>query len=300
MKIGQYLLVILLSSTSILLAQERRIKPGDGIEIVVYGHQELSRVVTVSPQGAIDFPFMQNLPVDGLTLEKLREIVVAQLSRYLDTFPVVTLNFSRSTVININIMGMVSRPGIVQMPLSSNLQAAIASAGGFLPGAKVTEILLMRSDNGKTINSKYDLEKFLGEGDLQQNPVLTEGDAILITGTQQLDNVKVLGEVRQPGAFDQFTGATVVDMLMRSGGPTKDADVNKIRFISPTRKKGNEYIINLNEYLKSTTSYPMPVVKPGDIIYVPKKIRIMPTVIGLARDLSSIAIAVWYIARLNN
>ena len=289
----------LLCLTALVSAQERRIKAGDGIEIVVYGHEELSRIVTVSPQGTIDFPFMQNLPVDGLTLEKLREIIVAQLSRYLETFPIVTLNFAKSNVININVMGMVKQTGIRQMPLYSNLQGAIAAAGGTMPGARISEIQLMRGEPGKMAVTKYDLEKFLLEGDLKQNPTLIEGDVLMVTAGDMLNNVKVIGEVRLPGAFEEFTNATVIDMLMRAGGPTETADIKKIRYVSPSRKKGTEYRINLEEYLAATTTYPNPEVKAGDIIYVPKKPAGWQTYLPIASTLSSIAISAYYIFLIN-
>ena len=295
MKYLHSILLILLILAGIALPQERRIKAGDAIEIVVYGHQELSRVVSVSQQGTIDFPFMQNLPVDGLTLEKLREIIVAQLSRYLDTFPVVTLNFAKSNIININVMGMVKQPGIRQMPLYSNLQGAVAAAGGTLPGARLDEVQLMRGEPGKMATTKYDLQKFLLEGDLRQNPVLTEGDVIMVTAGDMLNNVKVLGEVRVPGMFEEFTSATVIDMLMRAGGPTANADIKKIRYVSPSRKKGAEYQINLEEYLAATGAYPNPEVKAGDIIYVPKKPAGWQSYIPYLSTVSSLLISIYYI-----
>ncbi len=87
MKSLHSILLILLIFAAVAMPQERRIKAGDAIEIVVYGHQELSRVVTVSQDGTIDFPFMQNLPVDGLAIDKLREIIVASSRATLRNFP---------------------------------------------------------------------------------------------------------------------------------------------------------------------------------------------------------------------
>ncbi|OPZ73505.1 MAG: Polysaccharide biosynthesis/export protein [bacterium ADurb.Bin478] len=295
----KYVILLLILCIS-AFAQERKIKAGDGIEIVVYGHQELSRVVTVSPQGTIDFPFMQNLPVDGLTLEKLREIIVAQLSRYLEDFPIVTLNFAKSNVINISIMGMVKQPGIRQLPLYSNLQGAIAAAGGTAPGAKLTEVQLMRGEPGKMVAAKYDLQAFLLDGDLKNNPMLSEGDVIMVTAGEMLNTVKVVGEVRVPGVFEEFTSATVIDMLMRAGGPTANADIKKIRYISPARKKAAEYRFNLEEYLASSGTYPNPEVKAGDIIYVPKKPESWRTYLPIVSGLSSVVISIYYIFRIQN
>jgi len=284
MKSLHSILLILLIFAAVAMPQERRIKAGDAIEIVVYGHQELSRVVTVSQDGTIDFPFMQNLPVDGLAIDKLREIIVAQLSRYLEEFPIVTLNFAKSNIININVMGMVKQPGIRQMPLYSNLQ-----------GARLSEVQLMRGEPGKMATTRYDLQKFVLEGDLRHNPVLTEGDVILVTSGEMLNNVKVIGEVRLPGAFEDYNGATVIDMLMRAGGPTTNADIKKIRYVSPARKKGAEYRINLEEYVAATASYPNPEVKAGDIIYVPKKPASWQSYLPIVSTISSLAISAYYI-----
>ena len=69
-----FIFFICLLNTPKIFGQEQKIKPGDAIDIMVYGHQELSRVVTVSPKGTVDFPFLQNIPVDGLTLNEFRDI----------------------------------------------------------------------------------------------------------------------------------------------------------------------------------------------------------------------------------
>ncbi len=291
-----FLCILLVSS---LHAQERKIKAGDVIEIVVYGHTELSRVVTVNPQGAIDFPFMQSVPVDGLSLDKLREIIVATLSRYLNTYPVVTVSFAKSNTINVSVLGMVKRPGLVAVPLNSSLQGALAIAEGVTPGARINEITLIRNIDGRMISSTYDMEKFLLDSDFKQNPTVTEGDIIMVSGNPVLASIKVLGAVRSPGIFDNYMGATVLDMIMRAGGPLEDAKLDQIRYISPSRKKNVEYTINLKQFLETQEFSQVPPVKAGDIIYIPKKKNYWKGVLSVARDISTLAIAAWYIVRIN-
>ncbi|HPI74814.1 MAG TPA: SLBB domain-containing protein, partial [bacterium] len=163
------------------------------------------------------------------------------------------------------------------------------------PGAKLTEIQLMRGEPGKMVASKYDLQAFLMDGDLKNNPMLAEGDVIMVTAGDMLNSVKVVGEVRLPGIFEEFTSATLIDMLMRAGGPTANADIKKIRYISPARKKSTEYRFNLEEYLASSGTYPNPEVKAGDIIFVPKKPEGWRTYLPLISTFSSLAISVYYI-----
>lgn len=290
----------LLLLASLAFAQERKIKPGDAIEIVVYGHQELTRVVTVSPNGAIDFPFMQSVPVDGMTLDKLREIVVAQLSRYLNTYPVVTLSFSKSNTMVVSVLGMVKNPGLISMPLNSTLQGALAAAGGLLPGARHNEVTVSRDIDGRSVANAYDLEKFILEADMKQNPVVNDGDVIMVTGNPTLSNIKVIGAVRSPGIFEPAAGATVLDMLMRAGGPMDDANIKKVRLISPSRSKSMEYSIDLSKAFSSSSYYKLPIVKPGDVIYVPKKHNYWKSALAVARDVSTLALAAYYIVRIND
>jgi len=284
---------------SLLTAQERKIKAGDAIEIVVYGHQEMSRIVTVSPDGSIDFPFMQNLPVDGITLDKLREIVVAQLSRYLNSFPVVTVSYAKANAIFVNVMGMVQKPGVVQVPLYTTLQGAIGAAGGFAPGARINEVTLIRNENGRMTSNSYDIEKFLLEGDLKQSPVLNEGDVVMVTGNPLLSTVKVIGAVRAPGAFSIYSGATILEMIMQAGGPNEDANMAKIRLVSPSRKRNIEYVIDLDRLLKSSDLTQLPLVKPGDVIFIPKKKNYWRSALAVIRDVSTITIALYYVTQIN-
>ena len=292
-------LAILLIFITALLAQERKIKSGDIIEIVVYGHQELSRIVTVSPQGTIDFPFMQSLPVDGLILEKLREIIVAQLSRYLNAYPVVTVGYAKANTIAVQVLGMVRNPGLVQLSINSTLQAAIGAAGGALPSARLSEVTLYRNTDGKIVGNSFDVEAFLLQGELRQNPGVMDGDIIMVMGNALQSNVKVFGSVRNPGSFENFAGATIFDMILLAGGPMENANLSSVRYISPLRKKAFEFKINLNRYFTTQEYSQLPVVKPGDMIYVPQKENYWKNILNIVRDISTISIAIWYIVQIN-
>ena len=235
-----------------------------------------------------------------MTLDKLREIVVAQLSRYLNTYPVVTLSFTKSNTMNLSVLGMVKSPGIVSIPLNSTLQGALTAAGGLLPGARHNEVTVTREVDGRTMANAYDLEKFLLEGDMKQNPILNDADVVMVTGNPMLSNIKVIGAVRSPGIYEPVAGATVLDMLMRAGGPAEEGNMKKLRLISPSRSKTMEYSIDLNKAFSSPNYYKLPLVKPGDVIYVPKKANYWKSALTLARDVSTLALAAYYLVRIND
>jgi polysaccharide export outer membrane protein len=133
------------------LGQDRRIKPGDVIEIAVSGHAELSRTAVVDVEGRLDYPFLDGLPVDNITLPRLREIVGAQLSRYMDQRPLVTARFAKGYLINVTVLGQVAKPGTYSILNTTTFQGAISEAGGFVPGAQLSEVKLLRPEGGKFI-----------------------------------------------------------------------------------------------------------------------------------------------------
>jgi polysaccharide biosynthesis/export protein len=291
------LLVVILTlvTFTLVLAQERIIKPGDLINIVVYGHEELSRPVTVSSNGSIDYPFMQNIPVDGMSLEELRRFMVAQLSRYLDGQPVVTLSFSESQLIAVSVLGYVKKPGTVQMPLVGTLQEAVSLVGGPLEGAKMDQVTLIRDENGEVKKKSYNLVFLNLLGDMRQNPVLRQGDIVLVTGNPIFAGVKVIGAVNDPGIHESFYGATVMDMIFKAGGLDRKADVAKIRYVSPSEKKSREVQLDLNKYYSDPYHYSLPVVMAGDIIIVPEKTDWFRSFIGITGDLASIMTILYYV-----
>src|SRR5437016_9966368 len=57
--------------------------PGDTIEIVVVGDKDLSRTVTIKPDGSGDLPLVGELTGTGRTTSQLANDLVKQYSRYL-------------------------------------------------------------------------------------------------------------------------------------------------------------------------------------------------------------------------
>jgi len=77
----------------LLSGQDRLIKPGDAIEIIVPQTKELSQTVVVKQDGSVDFPGLQGLPIDGVTLQRFKEVLSNQLG---DPEKVAALKFSVS------------------------------------------------------------------------------------------------------------------------------------------------------------------------------------------------------------
>ena len=279
-------------------AQERVIRPGDTIDIVIYGHQELSRVVTVAADGTINFPFMQNIPVDGMPLEELRRFMAAQLSRYLDGTPMLTLSFADANIVMVSVLGHVNSPGMLQLPIGATLQESLAKAGGVLPGAMLDKITLIRKSDETITQQQYDLNRVILDGDLSQNPELESDDIILVTGNTIFAQVKVIGSVRSPGVFEHVSGATTLDMIFVAGGLSESANIKKIKHVSPTANQSREIDIDLEQYFKDPKSFELPTILPGDIIFVPQKNKFLSDILPIIGSLSSLLSLIYLVTRI--
>ncbi len=292
--------LIFLLSPIFIYSQERLIKPGDAIEIIAPQSVELSRIVVVAVDGTVDFPALQGLPVDGITLQRFKEILVAQLSRYMESTPLVMVRFSASYPIKVNVLGQVAIPGLHQIANTATLQGAIGAAGGFIPGAQLSKIRLLRTTNGEQTEQVINMEQFYLKGDPSALPLLKDEDTIVVPGNPLATNVKVLGGVKNPGSYEVFFQTTLLDIIFLAGGPTEDANLKKIKIVSLTGQDAREVPINIKNLLKAKNFSSIPIVVPGDVVYVPEKKVSWGKFLNLLRDLTIFATLYYLIFVSNN
>ncbi|MCI0493745.1 polysaccharide export protein [candidate division KSB1 bacterium] len=275
------------------------IKPGDAIQIIVYEHEELSQTVTVSADGTVGFPSLEGLPVDGITLQRFREIIVAQLSRYIERSPLVTVRFAETYPTRVTILGQVANPGVHVVLNTSTIQGAVIAAGGFSAGAQLSQIKLIRSEGENKTSHTVNMERFYLSGDPSTLPELKDGDTIVVPGNPIARTVKVLGSVERPGSFEVSFQTSLLDILFMAGGPTEDANLKKIKIASFANPDAQEVNINIKKIWKTKNLKSVPIVFPGDVVYVPSKKVTWGKFIDLMRDVSAL-VMVYYFIQLSN
>lgn len=280
--------------------QERLIKAGDALEIIAPQSEELSRIVVVAPDGTVDFPAMQALPVDGITLQRFKEVLVAQLSRYMESTPLIMVRFSESYPLKVNVLGQVMVPGLYQVANTATLQGAIGAAGGFIPGAQLSKIKLIRTSNGVKQEQIVNMEQFYLNGDPSVLPQLQDGDTIVVPGNPLATNVKVVGGVEHPGSYEIFFQTTLLDVIYLAGGPTDDANLKKIKIVSLSGQDAREVSIDIKNLIKSQSYRTIPIVVPGDVVYVPQKKLSRRKFFDFVRDLTIFATLYYLIVTSNS
>lgn len=159
-------------------ASEYIIGPEDVLDISVWKNAELSKTVTVRPDGMISLPLIGDIKAAELTPDKLRNAIAVKLKEYQNE-AVVSVILHETNSNKVFILGEVARQGTYILKRKTTFLQAIALAGGFTQFASKNKIVVVRQkvDDGKEekmiisfddiidINSKSDKNIILRPGD---------------------------------------------------------------------------------------------------------------------------------------
>lgn len=207
---------------------------GDILSIVVWDHPELGgSVVTpasgaadatangTSPQGfvvdhegRVQFPFAGVLKLAGLTEDQARDLLANKLARYI-AHPNVTLRVQAYRSKRVYIDGEVKSPGLQAInDIPMTLVEALNRAGGLLPTADQSRLVLERGDERFRLDMRELVQKGINPG----NVMLAPGDVIRVASRDE-SKVFVSGEVVTPRSLTMHNGRlTLNEALGEAGG----------------------------------------------------------------------------------
>ncbi|MDX2275344.1 MAG: polysaccharide biosynthesis/export family protein [Hyphomonadaceae bacterium] len=133
-----------------------RFFPGDEIEVTVFSAPELTRTVTVGPDGRIALPLIAPVRAADLTAAELHDALIAAYASQLRT-PELSVTPKTFGSRQVFVGGEVARPGIYEMPADIDAFQAVALAGGFLTSARRGEVLVLSRASGESVVTEVDL-----------------------------------------------------------------------------------------------------------------------------------------------
>ena len=239
------------------------IGPGDVLGINVNTMEKMFFSATVGPAGDLLIPGVGSVQISGLNLDSSITFIK---DRILRTFKNADIDVSLIGLksFKVSLFGAVNEPGFIKVQAFTRLDEAISLAGGFHRDADENN-LLIKNKNGDS--SFVNIEGYLLNGSIEQNPILNEGDKVEVFFKRN-DNLKpfigltlkkipifVSGFVNRPGSFKYFPGYNVGDYIGFAGGITEIGNSNKI------------FLIRKNKKIKIDD---LEIVLPGDQIFVPE------------------------------
>src|SRR5436309_1211136 len=160
-------------------SQDYIIGPEDTVEVQVWKNPDLSRTVTVRPDGKISLPLIGDVQAAGQTAAQLTEAVTEKLKTYYKEPAQVTVIVTQVNSYAIYVLGEVKGQGKHVVRSGTTFLQAISLAGGFTPFASKNKITLRRrSADGKesTMPVRYK-DVLAGQ---QDNLILKPGDTIIV------------------------------------------------------------------------------------------------------------------------
>lgn len=212
------------------------IGPGDQLNVNVYGVQETSIPLTVSPEGNILIPNVGQIQVAGLSIENATQKINSLMSR--TAYSTLRSGASRLSVnvgqiksISITVIGS-NKPGNYTVPSLATAFNALFVAGGPAEYSSFRSIELIRNNK---LYKTIDLYRFLVNGDGSDNITLQNNDVIRIPSYKT--RVIIDGYVKRPGIFEMLPGETFSDLLKYSSGFTDSAYTASVKIVQFTGRE---------------------------------------------------------------
>jgi len=156
-----------------------KIGPNDILTIFVWKETELSRDVTVMPDGKITYPLIGEIIAQGQTASELKKAIADKLQNFV-TAPEVTVIVRESRSQVIYTIGKVTRPGPYPLAPGMTVMQALSAAGGFAEWADPKNILIVRREGGKETQLRFNFKEYTSGEKLEQNILLKPGDTLVV------------------------------------------------------------------------------------------------------------------------
>ena len=260
----------LLLPCSALAQGDYMLGPEDMIEITVWGHEDLKRMVPVSLEGTITFPMIGEVRAAGKSTQQLEKELAQKLGDGYLKNPQITITVKDFKSQKVFVMGEVKNPGTYPITKENNLLFALSQAGGFTKDAGEEVVVIRPRDpvkqgkmmtleeaaaDKKTTILRVNLKDALA-GDRKDNVPIRDGDSIIVP---KMPFFFVMGEVKNPGQFNLERGTTVLMGISIGGGLTPKSAPNRTKIVREVEGKKTEIKVNMET-----------LVQAGDTIIVPE------------------------------
>lgn len=223
--LSQNLSPSMVATDGIINPDEYRVGPGDKLFISISGVMEVSSYLIIDQEGWLYIPRVGgiNLQNSSLTVAKSKITeTILQYYKNVDIF-VSLVDFR---MIKVSLIGNVIKPSVFVLSANSRLMDLITNKKEINETSDLRNIKIISRDS--EFNS-YDLLKYLRFGDFSNNPLLLEGDAVLVPKIDKI--VQISGEIGYPAVYEYRSGESVKDLIELAGGFTYKARTDTIELV---------------------------------------------------------------------
>ena len=226
--------------------------PGDVLQLTFLdpAAKEVGGSLNILPDGTSSLPLLGSVQLTGLTIGQATRWLTSLYSKQLKR-PQLFLTLTSPRPVKVSIIGEVEKPGLYPLPAFSTPISAIQQAGGITLNSDIRKVVLRRQAglDGNQKQTTLDISQVLLQGNQLQNPILFDGDTIIVTRTTEVlpsqireigssnlapssISVTVIGEVKSPGSLSLPANTPLVEAIFRAGGPVRwRANTNNVELV---------------------------------------------------------------------
>lgn len=214
------------ASEGIIDPKEYIVGPGDKIFLSIAGSEEIALNLVVNQEGYLYIPKVGGIDLRKTTLDKAKEKISAAVNKYYKNVDIF-ISLSDFRRIKVSLIGDVKKPSTYILPGNARLLDIISISSGLNPTSNYRNIKILNREGKSTT---YDLLEFLRFGLASGNPMLNEGDAVIVDKVDRV--VYISGLVKYPGSYEFKENEKVIDFINMSGGLLNKARKDTIEIIS--------------------------------------------------------------------
>jgi polysaccharide biosynthesis/export protein len=227
-----------IATEGIVNPEEYRVGPGDKIFISISGVKEISNTFSIDQEGWLYIPRIGGVDLRKTSLKAAKEKISDAILRYYKNVDIF-ISLVDFRMIKISLVGSVTKPSIFVLSANSRLMDLVTGSNQLSENSDMRNIKV-NSKDGEMKN--YDLLRFLRLGDVANNPLLVEGDVVMI---QKIDQViRISGQVQYPALYEFRPDETIKDLVELAGGFTFEAKkdtIELIRFLEDGKTQLSKY-----------------------------------------------------------
>lgn len=161
-------------------SKDYRIGINDVLTINVWHEPDLSRNLTVRPDGKISLPLVGDVQAAGRTPPQLESELRTALAQYIKD-PELTVIVAEIRSRRVNVIGQVMHPGTFALSQQMGVLDIIAEAGGLREFAKKNKIYVLRETSaGVRERMKYDYNAVLAAKHDARDILLQANDTVVV------------------------------------------------------------------------------------------------------------------------
>jgi polysaccharide export outer membrane protein len=156
-----------------------RILPNDVLDLQVFEEPDLSNnALEVDTNGNLQMPLIGEISAAGRTPAEIAREIEKRLSERYVVNPQVALSIKKAAPRKVSVEGQVTKPGVYDLDSTTTLLSAIARAESPTRTARLDDIVIFRSVEGKRQAARFNLVE-VRDG-RAPDPQILNGDVIVV------------------------------------------------------------------------------------------------------------------------